>query len=163
MPTHPMIDWLTGVHDHIEEMAGDVSDSKSAMYDTWEWIYEDTDEAVDIDGSTNPDGYVTAGDIGGLIYLGSTDNTDTTYTHPVLMGVREIEASAARWFETFDPDTVMARVAAERGLLQEWANAQAEPGEWMDRYQSALTSAVEWVAAGWAFMPGFLAEWGPAR
>lgn len=155
-----MVEWLATVHDTVERMAGDVSDDVTATFDSWEWIYEDTEEAVDIDGSTNSDGYVTAGEIGGLIYMGSVDNpADTTYIHPVLMGVREIEAAAAHWFETFDPSAIMARVEAERSIVELWHRAYRDGTELP--YVAAMDSVVMRLAAGWGHMPGYQAGWRP--
>lgn len=151
-----MVEWLATVHDTVERMARRVSQGDTI--DEWEWIFEETSEAVDVDNSVNAEGYLTSADIGGLIYLGSTDQT---YDYPVLMGVREIDVAAAQWFETFDPTAIMERVAAERSIVELWHRAYHDNTE-RPPYVAAMDSVVMRLAAGWAHMPGYQAGWRPA-
>ena len=151
-PTYdwPLAEWLATVHDTVERMAERASEDD--RFDTWEWIYEETDNAVDIDGSTNADGYLTAAGIGGLIYLGSSTATGSA----ILPGVTEVDADAARWFETFDPAAIMARVTAERAVVAEWTKVGDDR-----EHRNILRVFLIYIAAGWNHMPGYLAEWTP--
>lgn len=152
-----MVEWLATVHDSIERLAARASETNT-LYDSWEWIFEETSAAVDIDGSANDDGYLTTDADGGAIYLGSVDGT---YDYPVILGVREVSAAAAHWMETFDPAAIMERVDAERSIVELWYRAYHDNTE-RPPYVAAMDSVVMRLAAGWAHMPGYQAGWRPA-
>jgi Family of unknown function (DUF6221) len=152
-PTYdsPMVEWLATVHDTVERMAAAASETGGG-YDDWEWVFEETGDAVDIDGSTGPDGLVTSPD--GLIYLSPADGD-----WPIFMGIPEIDASVARWMETFDPAAIMARVETERSIVELWHRAYRDGTELP--YVAAMDSVVMRLAAGWGHMPGYQAGWRP--